>query len=149
MTTRQLPKDNPILNQATELVKYIYDEVLDLFGEFDMEKYDTESKIRRSANDVMFFVAQAAGSRAIETSKYDWNNARKNLVALRAMYIFSDKRFFELEPSIVVKMDKLIAEIDKEIDKSENENKRKIDEDLEPWRKKYNIWKKISEDDLK
>jgi hypothetical protein len=146
MIKQDLPKDNPTLNEAIKLVEFIYDEVLTQFGEFNEEKYNTESKIRRAANDIIFYVSQAVGNRTLDTSEYDWSIARKNLIAIKTMYVFAEKRFIEFEPSIVVRIDKLVSEIDKEIDKSKSEVKYKIEEELDHWRKKYNIWKEMSED---
>lgn len=55
-------RDNPLLKEATEITEYMYDVVLKQFGDFNVEKFNTESKIRSASNDVMFYVAQAVGS---------------------------------------------------------------------------------------
>jgi len=146
MPKQSLPSSQILLNESIKIVEYIYDEVLKQFDEFSEEKFHTELKLRRAANDIIFFAAQVAGNTTVDTSEYDLESLRKNLVTLKTMYIFAGKRFIELEPSIVIRVDKLIVEVDKEIDRSKEEVKRRTDEELEPWFKKYNLWKEMSDD---
>jgi len=139
-------RDTPLLKEATEVTEYMYDVVLNQFGDFSEEKFNTESKIRRAANDVMFYVAQAVGSTTKDATEYDWSNARKNLLSLQSMYIFASKRFIEIEPSVVTRIDKLIKQVDQEIKKTKQEISDKTKKDLEPWLEKYKLWKEMSEE---
>jgi hypothetical protein len=63
------------------------------------------------------------------------------------MYIFAAKQnMTELDPELIVKIDKLVSQIDAEQDSSQNEIKRKTEEELKPWLEKYRIWREISKD---
>lgn len=139
-------RDDVLLKETTEITEYMYDVVLKQFGEFSEEKWNSENKIRRAANDAMFYVAQAVGSTTSDATEYDWSSARKNLLSLQAMYVFAGNRFIELDPSIVNRIDKLIEKINKEIEKSQREVENKTKKELEPWLEKYEIWKAMSGD---
>jgi hypothetical protein len=63
------------------------------------------------------------------------------------MYIFASKQnMAELEPATVLKIDSIISEIDAVQVASQDEIKRKTEEELMPWLEKYKIWQKISKD---
>jgi hypothetical protein len=145
-----LLRDNAMLKEATDLAGYMYGEVLKQFGDFSEEKWNTESKIRRASNDVIFYIAQAVGGTTSDTTQYDWSSARKNLLSLQTMYVFANKQgFVELEPSIVTRIDKLIANIDIEIVESKKEIERKTKNEMEPWLEKYSLWKEMQDDNPK
>jgi hypothetical protein len=135
--------DNTIWKQATSIAEHMYGK-LDEFGHVPDEKWNSERKLRNAANDVMFFVAQAVGSSMPDAAEYDWNNARKNLFALRTVYTFAHKqKFITLEPEIVVKIDALLAGIDGEIANTKREIEKKSKKDMEPWLEKYRLWKEM------
>lgn len=127
-----------------KLVEYIYSKIDSLIVEFPAEEWATASKLRSSANDSLFYVSQAVGNIAPEVGKYDLSNARKNLFTLQSMYTFAAKqKFLDLEPELIVELDKILAEIDERIDTSDKELKKKNKEELEPWLEKYRLWQKM------
>lgn len=135
--------ENHLWKEANNIAEYMYSQL----GEFEHtpdEKWNTERKIRNAANDVLFFIAQAVGNFMPDAAEYDWNNARKNLFALRTMYTFAHKqRFITLDPEIVVRVDELLANIDTEIKAVQKEVTKKGKKDMEPWLEKYRLWKEI------
>jgi hypothetical protein len=142
--------DNKILKEATDIVEYMYENVLLQFSDFADEKWNTERKIRNSANDILFYVAQAVGNNAQDTTEYDWSYARKNLLGLRTMYVFAGKQnFLVVEPSIVVRIDKLIESVDLEIAKAQKEVELKAKKLQEPWLERYRLWKEMQSDSPK
>lgn len=143
MKTNQQLTENTLWKTAKEIAEYMYDR-LDDFSHTPDEKWNTERKIRNTANDMIFFVAQAIGGSLPEAAEYDWNNARKNLFALRTMYVFAHKqKFISLSPDMVVKIDHLLTAIDKEMTATRKEINKKAQEDITPWLKKYQLWKEM------
>lgn len=135
--------DNALWKEANAIAEHMYAKLEELERTPD-EKWNSERKIRNAANDVIFFIAQSVGNYLPEAAEYDWNNARKNLFALRTVYTFAHKqRFISLEPEIVVKIDKLLADIESEIDKTKKEAEAKSKQDMEPWLEKYRLWKEM------
>ena len=127
-----------------KLVEHIYGKIDDLIANFPNEEWATASKLRNSANDSLFYVSQVVGSAAPEMSKYDLNNARKNLFTLQSMYTFAAKqKFLYLEPELIVEIDKILTEIDKRIKVSDKATEEKNKEELEPWMEKYRLWQKM------
>jgi hypothetical protein len=129
---------------ANELADYIYGK----FHEFpEEEKWVTANKLRNSANDLMFFVAQAAANISPAGAEYEWSNAHKNANSLRAMYIFATKqKFIEMEPEIVVRIDELMKRIRGQSKKSSTLAKDLNEKELEHWREKYKFWKEINDE---
>lgn len=137
-------RDDALWQEVYSLVNDIYVKVDDIVANFPAEEWGIASKLRLSANDSLFYVAQCIGSSAPEISRYDLNNARKNLFTLQSMYTFAAKqKLLALEPELVVNIDSILAAIDKRILNSELEAKKKNKEELEPWLEKYRLWKKI------
>jgi len=133
--------ESALWKEANAIAEYMYDRLED-FEQTPDEKWNTERKIRNAANDVIFFVAQAVGNFLPDAAEYDWNNARKNLFALRTMYVFAHKqKFISLNPEIVVKIDALLASIDGEIATVQKEIVKKAEKDMKPWLEKYRLWK--------
>lgn len=129
-----------------KLVVHIYGKFDDLIANFPNEEWATASKLRNSANDSLFYVSQVVGNAAPELSRYDLNNARKNLFTLQSMYIFAAKqKFLDLEPELVVETDKILTEIDKRIKATDEATKEKNKEELEPWLEKYRLWQKMQD----
>lgn len=61
------------------------------------------------------------------------------------MYVFASKQdMVELDPELVVKIEKVVKEVDSLQEAGEEEVKRKTEEELKPWLEKYRIWQKIS-----
>lgn len=140
-------RDDELWQDVYKIVQVIYSKIDDLIARFPSEEWATASKLRNAANDSFFYISQAVGCATPETSKFDLNYARKNLFALQSMYIFAGRqKFLDIEPELVVRIDNVLAEIDKRISESEKESQNKIKEELEPWLEKYRLWQKISKD---
>lgn len=126
------------------VAELIYGRVDQIIAEHPNEQWATASKLRTSANDSLFYVSQAIGSANQEAVEYEWNSARKNLFSLQAIYIFAAKQnLIELEPDFIVKIDNLLADIDKRIAASKEAVQKKNEDDLKPWLEKYQLWQKI------
>lgn len=140
-------RNDPLWKEVYALADYMYKKHEELIDNFPDEKWATGGKLHDSANDSMFYVSQAIGVSVPGASEYEWSHARKSLFALQSMYIFACKqKFLELEPSTVVRIDKLIQEIDERIVITKKEIKERSDADLEPWLEKYRLWKEISKE---
>ena len=136
---------NSLWKEANAIAEHMYSK-LDELAHTPDEEWNSERKIRNAANDVIFFVAQAVGNFLPDAAEYDWNSARKNLFALRTIYTFAHKqKFISLEPEIVVKIDGLLAMIDKEIIAARQEIEMKSKKDMEPWLEKYRLWKDMQQ----
>ncbi len=126
------------------LVQHMHGNAQDIIADFPDEQWATASKLRNAASDSLFHASQAVGNASPDTSQYDWNNTRKNLFTLQAMYTFAAKqKFLELEPEIVVKIDGLLEEIDEKISASKKAIDTRNKEELEPWLEKYRVWQKL------
>ena len=137
--------ESSLWKEANAIAEYMYGR-LEEFEQTPDEKWNTERKIRNAANDVVFFIAQAVGNFLPDAAEYDWNNARKNLFALRTMYTFAHKqKFISLDPEIVVKIDQLLADIDTEITAAKKEIAKKTEKDMQPWLEKYRLWKEMQD----
>ena len=109
------------------------------------EKWRTVSKLKNSANDAYFYMAQVTGAGKGQSLEFDCINARKYMNTMKSMYVFAHKQgIVELELELVVRIEKLIAVIDEEHLLSQQQIKSKTDEEMKPWLEKYRIWQKIS-----
>jgi hypothetical protein len=136
---------NPLWKETYAIVEYMYGSISELIINFPDEKWGTASKLRNAANDSLFYIAQAVGNATPEARDYDWSSARRNLFALETMYIFVCKqKFLELEPSIVVRIDTLLKQIDTQIEVTKKESKDKTQADLQSWLDKYQLWQKMN-----
>ncbi|HTB48483.1 MAG TPA: hypothetical protein VK712_00175, partial [Verrucomicrobiae bacterium] len=111
----------------------------------DEEKWVTTQKLRISANDLMFYSAQAAANTSPSGAEYEWSNARKNANSFRTLYIFATKQnYIELEPEIVVRIDTLVRQIDDQSQQAQKLAEAANDKDLEHWRRKYKLWREMN-----
>lgn len=116
MTNSKNLRDNPTWKETSEIVDAVYGQLDKLIKDFPEEKWASASKLRNAANDCLYYISQAVGNALIETSSYDWSNARKHLFSLQSMYIFATKqKFLTIEPELIVRIDKLIQQIDTSI----------------------------------
>ena len=138
-------KESSLLNEVSAIAALMYD-VADTIEINDAdEKWRTVSKIKNSANDAYFNVAQVVGAGKGQSTEYECINARKHLNTLKSMYIFASKQtFIELDPELVVRIDNVVKAIDTELVAGQKETRRKTDEEMQPWLEKYRIWQKIS-----
>lgn len=145
--SKELPK--PKESQAKALEKQAFalaDFMYGLLDEFpEDEKWVTSQKLRISANDLLYYTAQAIGNITPSGTEYEWANASKHGTALRTLYIFAARqKFIDLDPNIVVKLDKLLQEINhqsqlvKKRITAANEKEHKL------WREKYKQWKAMN-----
>lgn len=137
-------KVKAIEKTANELADYIYGK----FHEFpEEEKWVTVNKLRNAANELMFYVAQAAGNIAPTGAEYEWSNAHKNANALRTSYLFATKQeYIDLDPEIIVKIDDLMRCIKEQSKEAAKLAEAANNKELEHWRKKYKIWKAIHDE---
>ena len=105
----------------------------------------------------MFSVAQAVGNSSPSATEYDWGQARRSASALKTMYRFAGRqKFVELDPNIMVRLDKIIYDIsigsDEAYSRSEDFSreefkiwlkKLEIQKELEKWKLAYNSLKNI------
>lgn len=137
-------REDKLWREVSEIVQHIYIKINEIVDNFPDEKWATASKLRITANDSLFYASQAIGNVSLETSLYDWTNFRKNIFSLQSMYLFAAKqKFTELDPEVIVKIDKIILKIEAKIAESKKEVQNKNKEELEPWLEKYRIWQKL------
>lgn len=133
------PSNESIIDRAASLVEVSY-EVADNISD---SEYEIKSKLKYSATDLLFYISLAEGGQDY-SSGFEWANARKNLIALRSMHRLADRRgLFEIRPEIMVSIDRLTEEIDYNIKQSEDKLTKRDKSELEPWLKKYNLWKEM------
>lgn len=137
-------EDDPIWKEACDIAEYVYS-LLDQFPED--EKWYSVTKLKSASNDLMFFAAQACSSKMPPTQQYDWDHMRRALGSLRTMYRFvaARRKYVALEPEIMVRMSKLNKEVDKRLQKAHKEAKKLNREEMDQWRKKYQLWKEANE----
>ena len=137
-------EDSTIWQEACSLAEYMYSKLIEFSEE---EKWDSQRKLRSSANDVMFFVSQAIGNAVPGGREYEWGLSRKHAAALKTMYRFACRqKFIDLEPEIMVRLDKLIKQIDLEVVKANRQTEEHGQKELELWLEKYRLWQKISKE---
>lgn len=138
-------KSSNLILDAAAIAHEIYAIANIIENEFVDEKWRTVSKLKSAANDAYFDVANVVGAGENNSLEYDCINARKHLVGLKSMYIFASKEgMIKIDPQLVVDIDRLVAKIEFEMSASQDEMKRKNEEELKPWLEKYRIWQKIS-----
>lgn len=146
MTDTKLRND-PLWKDVYTVVEHVYGKLDELVTNYPNEEWATASKLRNAANDSMFYASQAIAGTLPEASEYEWNAARKNLFFLQAMYLFATKqKFFDIEPSIIVKLDNLLKIIDSKLNDSKQAAEERTEKDLEPWLEKYRLWREMQAD---
>ena len=133
--------DKSVLELATEIAENMYDIASDFPPD---EDWRTAGKLRNAASDLLFYVAQGVGDIDSSTSQHEWRFAHKQVSALKITYKFSAKQgFTEINPDIMVKLDDLSENIQKEFKRSEKQKDAEAEKDLKPWLKKYELWKEM------
>lgn len=131
MSTKVTKLEDMLLWQlSNEVAEHVYAKLADLPEE---ERWDTTAKLRSSASQLIFTVAQALGNSAPAATEFDWAQARKQLFALKTMYRFAGRQhFFKIEPDIMLKLDKMIAIVEAEnakaVEQTAKANQREIHE---------------------
>jgi hypothetical protein len=132
-------EDEPLWVETNSIAEEIYKILSDIPED---EKWDIASKLRTSAVNLMFSIAEALGDARPVTTEFEWGESRKYIASLKTIYRFAGKQgFFELDPNMMVRFDKLMSDIDDKIaaayDQTEADNKH----DLDMWRTKYQLWR--------
>ncbi|MGC1176977.1 MAG: hypothetical protein WA843_02805 [Candidatus Saccharimonadales bacterium] len=135
-------EDYPIWKETSEIVEYMYGQL----GEFpDDEKWNTKIKLQNTSNELLFTMAQALGDSAPANKEYIWSQVRKSATALKAMYRFACRqKFLSIEPEMMVRLDKLLKQIDAEVEKAYKRTKAANLEEIEFWQKKYHMWQEMT-----
>jgi hypothetical protein len=127
---------------ANDIAGHVYSKLPELPEE---EKWHTESDLRGNATDTLYYLAQALGTGTPGGAEYDFGNARKYASSLKGIYRFASRQhFFELEPEVMVKINRLIALIDEELTNAHKLTEAVNEAELEQWRTKYKLWKDMT-----
>lgn len=135
-------EEEPLWKESCDIAEVVYG----LLGEIpDEEKYNTTSKLRSSANDLIYYVSMAVGNTSQLNREYDWSNARRFASALKTMYRFSGRQgFFEIDPEFMVKIDAIIDQVDVQLDEALKDTKAAGKADIKPYLEKYQMWKEMN-----
>lgn len=107
------------------------------------EKWNLGAKLRQSANDAMYFTAYAVGNTSPTGNEYDWGQTRKCLAALKTLYRFCGRlKFTQIDPDIMLTFDDLQKRVDAEVKKAHEKTEAYQKNDLQHWRKKYELAQK-------
>jgi hypothetical protein len=141
----KIMKDNPLLKEVATIADSMYAVANKIEADDLDEKWRTASKIKNAANDSYFYVAQVIGAGKKNALEFDCINAHKHLNTLKSMYVFADQQdMVGIDPELIVKIERLVTEIDSAKEEGNAEIKRKTEEELKPWLEKYRIWQEIS-----
>ncbi len=92
--------------------------------------------------DLLFAVAEALGDAQPSTTEWEWGECRKYISSLKTMYRFAGRqKFFELDPSLMVRFDRFITNIDDKVEYACKQTTASNSRDLEAWRVKYELWR--------
>ncbi|HUS26403.1 MAG TPA: hypothetical protein VMY99_03585 [Nevskiaceae bacterium] len=132
-------EDLALYEEVFGVAEYMYSKLPEIPLE---EKWDTTAKLRRLANDLLFSTSQAVGNTSPTGSEYDWGAAHKHAFSLRAMYRLGGRqKFINLEPEMMLKLDRLIKQLDSRVDGAYKQTDTYNKNDLEHWRSKYKLAK--------
>ena len=135
-------ENEPLWQEANTLAEYIYSKLAELPED---EKWNSTNKLRASAVDLIFYTAEALGNTSKSAADYDWGNARKHAIGIKTVYRFVCRQhYLDLEPEIMVKLSKFVEMVDDKMIENNKQHEFEIDKELSLWRTKYEIWKKIS-----
>ncbi len=136
-------ESDPLWREACELAEYMYGKLAEIPEE---EQWDTETKLRHTANDLMYYVAGAIGNVSPANSEYDWGSASKSACALMTVYRFACRqKFISIEPEIMVRLDKLIDAVGQRVEDAYAQTEAKNMEDFERWRGIMALQKEVGE----
>lgn len=136
-------EDNLLWKESSELAELAYRSVMDLPED---EKWTHSYKFKNAATDLIFYTTQALANTSRGGAEQDWNQVRKAGYALRTEYRFAGRqKWLELEPEVMVRIDKFIKQVDKEIVRSAKMLDEANQYDLDLWREKYKVWRQLHE----
>ena len=140
-------KEHPLIIEAGNIAHKMYEIAEAIEAALPDEKWRTVNKLKQTANDAYFFVAQVVADGKGSSQEFECINARKSLKTLKSLYVFASKEHMtELDPSLIVHIEQLATEMNSWQKSSQQETVHKNAADLEPWLEKYRIWKQISKD---
>lgn len=138
-------EDNRLWREANELAEFMYSKLVLLPAD---EKYETIRKLRSSSNDLIFYIGQAASNKIPVGAEFEWGHASRSLGALKTMYRFACRQgFLELDPQIMVRIDKLVENVQLEVSKSAEMAKQNEEHQLDVWREQYRLWRAMNDQD--
>lgn len=131
-------EDMPLWKEVCDLAEYIYSTLHQFPVE---EKWNTQNKLRASANDLMFVTSQALGNSSPSGGEYEWGQARKHLAGLKTMYRFAGRQhFIELDPEIMVRLQAVDKQLDGQIRSAYAKTQSFNEEEMDRWQAKYKMW---------
>jgi hypothetical protein len=142
-------EDDPLWREAYDISEYLYREL----AKFpDEEKWYARDKLHSAITNFTFGISLAIGNIDPLGGEFEWSNTRKYSEALRATYVFAGRqKMIELDPGMVVRLDKMRAQIDARMadvfEKSEKSREEKVKKELGSLLEKYEIWKKMGSED--
>jgi hypothetical protein len=135
-------ENDPVWKEASDIAEFMYGKLEEFPEE---EKWETQRKLRSAANDLLFTVSQASGDASPSGTEYQWGMARRHASALKAMYRFAGRqKFIELDPQMMVRLDRLITNIESRVKGSYKQTEDHNQSDMETWRKRYKMWKETN-----
>lgn len=146
MSALELPQaldleNDPIWRESCDIAEHIYSQLSFLPEE---ERFTTERNLRFTANYLMFMTSQAIGNGKPSGGDQEWGGVRQQAASLYTMYRFAGKqKFIELDPNIMMRIKKLIKEIDKKLEEAYKQTKEHNEEEMKRWQERYRIWKEI------
>lgn len=137
-------ENNPIWKEASKIAKYVYE----VLGEIpEDERWQTGHKLHMSANYLLHTVSAAIGSLGPSGTEYEWGNAHKHAVSLRAMLDFAYKqKFLPVNADLMVSLDKLIKQLNTEFERATKQSQDAQKEETARWEKHYDLWKKANDE---
>lgn len=122
---------------------YLSDFIFELIDELPNSESALKLRLQYIAVDISFYLLLCDGARD-KSVAHEWCSARNHAVAFRGLYRLAGRRgLFKIQPEIMVRVDELIKEIDYNITKAEENTKQQEQSEMEPWLKKYKIWKEM------
>ncbi len=122
MTINKFPKlvpkleTNKLWRSASDIAVYAYGQ---LDGLPEEEEYGMASRLRQKAFDLTADIAEAVGSLDPRDKSYSYGQALREAYGIRNVLIMANKTgLLGIEPSVIVKLDHLIADLANEVDKS-------------------------------
>ncbi|HSX36018.1 MAG TPA: hypothetical protein VLH84_03745 [Patescibacteria group bacterium] len=144
-TPEPLKLENSALwKEVNSLVEHLYGRLSALPED---EKWNSVYKIRTASTDLVFYVGMALGNGAPMGGEYEWGNARKHAAALKTIYRHVGRlKLMELDPDVMVRLDKIIKQIDEELAVAYKRIDAVNDAELKPWLEKYRIWQEMNKE---
>ena len=132
-------KISTLTDQSIEVASYIYKVLPDFPAE---EEWNTVSKLRNAANDLMFYCAEAEGQLDKHSAKYEWGSACKSASGLSALCRFTIKqKFIDFDLDIMVAIENLISATKANYQIALQLDDEKEEKQMDNWLKRYKIWK--------